>query len=278
MGPKKDDKQGQKSSTQSASSSVSNDAILAAVNKYGANLAKVSQQMDDMKKSMEGRLDMIEGHLSTLQNDHGQTQQRLDDVDEALSRADVRITALEATCTELQVANGLLKAKINDLEGRARRQNIRIVGIKEGEEKANPTDFVTRLIPQLLGQSNFSKPIKIDRAHRSLKPKPQDNERPRVIIAKVHNDCDVSKILRLSRQQAPLNYQGSRVFIFPDYTAEVSSQRQAFNNVKKRLTDSGAKCSLRFPAKLQVVYNSEVKVFNTPADAERFASSLNDSS
>ncbi|KAK7945367.1 hypothetical protein WMY93_001095 [Mugilogobius chulae] len=230
--------------------------------------------MDDMKKSMEGRLDTIEAHLSTLQNDHGQAQQRLDGLEEALSHTDVRITALETTCAELQVANGQLKAKINDLEGRSRRQNIRIVGIREGEEKANPTDFVARLIPELLGPANFSKPVKIDRAHRSLKPKPRDSEPPRTIIIKVHNDRDVPKILRLSRQQAPLHYQGRKVFIFPDYTADVSSQRQAFSNVRKKLIDAGAKCSLRFPAKLQVVYNSEVKMFTSPTDAERFATSL----
>lgn len=79
-----------------------------------------------------------------------------------------------------------------------------IVGIKEGEEKGCPTDFVCKLIPELLGQDNFSRPVKIDRAQRSLRPKPQPNERPRIIIAKVHNDWDVIDILRLSRLQAPL--------------------------------------------------------------------------
>lgn len=159
----------------------------------------------------------------------------------------------------------------NDLEGCSRRLNIRLVAIKEGEEKGNPTEFVTRLLPELLGSNNFAKPIKIDRTHRSLRPKPRGNERPRVNIAKLHNDRDLANIFKLSRQQAPLHYNGGRVFIFPDYTAEVSSQRQAFNSVKKRLTDAELKCSLRFPAKLQV---DEVKVFNSPADAETFVRTL----
>lgn len=270
MGPKKDEG---KTST-ATSAAASNEAILAAVNKYGAELAKVSAQMGELKNSVENRLNTVESHLSTLQNEHSQTEQRVDGMDVALSDADVRITALEASYRELQKENGILKAKLSDLEGRSRRLNIRVVGIKEGEEKGNPTGFVTRLLPELLGPNNFSKPIKIDRAHRSLRPKPPDNERPRVIIAKVHNDRDLANIFRLSRQHAPLHYRGGRVFIFPDYTAEVSSQRQAFNNVKKKLTDAGAKCSLRFPAKLQVVYNNEVKVFNTPSDAESFTSSL----
>ena len=145
---------------------------------------------------------------------------------------------------------------------------------KEDEEKGNPTDFAAKLIPELLGHDNFSRPVKIDRAHRSLRPKPQPDDPPRIIIAKVHHDRDVRDILRLSRQQAPLHYHGASVSIFPDYTAEVSAQRQAFTRVRKRLIEAGAKCSLRFPAKLQVDYNNTSRSFSSPADAERFANSI----
>lgn len=270
--PKKDDSQRDTSKT--SSSAASNDAILAGIASHGAELAKITSLMDALKKSLEGRLDAIEVTLSSLQKKKQETERRVDDFDEALSASDSRITALEVTCSELQVANGLLRAKVNDLEGRSRRLSVRIVGIKEGEEKGSPTDFVSKLIPELLGQDNFSRPVKIDRAHRSLRPKPQPNERPRIIIAKVHNDRDVLDILRLSRQQAPLYYHGKRVSIFPDYTAEVSAQRQAYTSVRKRLTEAGAKCSLRFPAKLHVDYNNTTKMFASPADAERFANSL----
>ncbi|CAK6966775.1 uncharacterized protein LOC112449922%2C partial [Scomber scombrus] len=117
---------------------------------------------------MEGRLDLIEACLSTLQKEHHEAQRCMDDMDKALTTADNCITALEATCNELHTANGLLRAKVCDLEGCSRRLNIRIVGIKEGEEDGHPTEFVPRLIPELLGRDNFSKPLKIDRAHRSL--------------------------------------------------------------------------------------------------------------
>ena len=60
----------------------------------------------------------------------------------------LRITMLEATCKDLTAANELLKAKLNDLEGRSRRLNIRIVGIKKGEENRSPTEFVSWLIPR----------------------------------------------------------------------------------------------------------------------------------
>lgn len=200
MSPKKDDSH--KAASQPTSSAASSEAILAAIANQGAELDKVCRLMTDLENSMEGRLDSIDTTLTTLQREHGETKRRMDSMDEALSTNDTRITALEATCNELQVANGILKTKLNDLEGRSRRLNIRIVGIKEGQEDGRPSEFVSRLILELLGQDNFSKPVKIDRAHRSLRPKPSPNERPRVIIAKVHNDRDVGNIFWLARQQA----------------------------------------------------------------------------
>ena len=54
--------------------------------------------------------------------------------------------------------NKKLRAKLCVLEGRSRRLNIKIVGITEGEEKGRPTEFVSNLIPKLLGDDNFTKP------------------------------------------------------------------------------------------------------------------------
>lgn len=143
-----------------------------------------------------------------------------------------------------------------------------------GEENGRQAEFVSELISKILGQENFSKPAKIVRAHRSLMQKPKEKEPPRVIIAKLHNDRDMMNILQLSRKRAPLSYKDERVSIFPDFTAEVTAQHQAFNSVRNKLADAGAKCTIRFLAKLPVTYNKTVNVFDTPAAAERFAYSI----
>ena len=96
------------------------------------------------------------------------------------------IHAVEASAAELRQENKKLRARLSDLEGRSRRNNIRIVGIPEGEEKGRPTEFVCDLTPKLLGDHNFTKPVVIDRAHRIQQPKPTEGSRPRMIIARVH--------------------------------------------------------------------------------------------
>ena len=136
-----------------------------------------------------------------------------------------RISAVETSVAELRQENKMLRAKLSDLEGRSRRNNIRIVGVPEGEERGRPTEFVSNLIPKLLGDDNFTKPVVIDRAHRVQRPKPPEGSRPRMIITRVHLTQEKEKILRLGRQSS-MEYKGNRILIFPDYTAEVMEQRQ----------------------------------------------------
>ena len=124
-----------------------------------------------------------------------------------------RIHAVETSVTELQQGNKNLRAKLCDLESRSRCQNIKIVGIPEGEENGSPTEFVSNLIPKLLRDYNFTKPVVTNRAHRTQQPKPSEGSHPRTIIARVHLAQEKENILRLGRRQSmeyPALYTGSR--------------------------------------------------------------------
>lgn len=246
-------------------------AILAAIESQGRDLKKM---LDETRLSISSRLEKIETTLSTLQSDQNKMKKQVSDIESVANGHDGRLSNLEKSHGKLLADYNSLRAKVNDLEGRSRRLNLKFVGIKEGEEKGRPTDFVSELIPQLLGRDNFNKPVKVDRAHRILKPKPAEGEKARTIIAKMHHDRDKDRILRLSREQGQLFYKGSRVFIFPDYTAEVMTQRRAFADVMKTLREAGVKYSLRFPAKLRIEHNSTVKTYDTPGEAERFAETV----
>lgn len=100
-------------------------------------------------------------------------------------------------------------------------------------------------------------------------PKPTDAKRPWSIIARIHFYQEKELILRLNRQQQ-VNYNGHRVYIYPDYTAEVMAQRRGFQEVTQALREREVKYTLRFPAKLRVHYNNQVKVFTSPADVTSF--------
>ncbi len=89
----------------------------------------------------------------------------------------------------------MLTFKLNDLEGRSRCNNTRLIGIPEEVEKGKPTEFVAELIKQLF--TDFSDPPVIVRALRVPQPKPAEGGRPGMIFARIHYYQDKERNLRL---------------------------------------------------------------------------------
>ncbi|KAL0152458.1 hypothetical protein M9458_052181 [Cirrhinus mrigala] len=79
--------------------------------------------------------------VSTLQTTLSSQAQKIGDIETALNDSDGRLTAVEKLCNTLQTENTSLKLKLDNLENRLQRQNLRIVGIPEGSEGQNPGGF-----------------------------------------------------------------------------------------------------------------------------------------
>lgn len=199
-------------------------------------------------------------------------------MEQSLSDTSDRLMALENSCQSLAADHKKLQEKCIDLENRSRRQNIRILNIPEGSENNTPTAFVAKFLSKVLGEENFDGPILIDRAHRSLAPKPRKGERPRPIIARLHYYSDKEKIMSLSRSKGKLFFEGAQVHIFPDMSPEVGRQRAAFNQVKAKLRDAGIQYRMFFPARLEITTDGSKMSFTDPQAVERFINSKKSSS
>uniref|UniRef100_A0AAV2JIS7 L1 transposable element RRM domain-containing protein n=1 Tax=Knipowitschia caucasica TaxID=637954 RepID=A0AAV2JIS7_KNICA len=205
--------------------------------------------------------------LFSMQKEAAVTQS---DMEQSLSDTSDRLTALENSYQTLAADQKKLKEKCIDLENRSRRQNIRILNVPEGAENNMPTIFIAKFLSKVLGEENFDGPILVDRAHRSLAPKPRSGERPRPMIARLHYYSDKEKIMSLSRTKGKLFFEGAQVHIFPDMSPEVGRQRAAFNQVKTKLRDAGVKYRMLFPAKLEITVDDSRMTFIDPCAVERF--------
>uniref|UniRef100_A0A3P9J1C5 L1 transposable element RRM domain-containing protein n=1 Tax=Oryzias latipes TaxID=8090 RepID=A0A3P9J1C5_ORYLA len=196
-----------------------------------------------VKKEITAALGPLEAKI-TAQNE------TIKSLEQSANDHDSQLTSLQATVASLTDRVGSLSQKCEDLEGRSRRNNIRVVGVPEGSEGSRATDFVATLLQDLL--SLDSKPV-LDLAHRSLGARPRDGDPPRPFIARVNLFQQRNEILRKAGASAPLLYQGKRVMIFPDFTATVSKKRAAFAKVKKELRSCpGVKFGLFYPAVLRI--------------------------
>lgn len=99
-------------------------------------------------------------------------------------------------------------------------QNLCFLGLTESTEGSWPTEFFS-------GQDTFPSPAKINHAHRSLAAKPAPDQRPRLVIPRLHH----FQVIFL------LDYHGRQIRTVEDYCPEVLSKRAQYRWVRTELTE-----------------------------------------
>lgn len=229
----------------------------------------------DFKSSFESLASTLDSIQSTI-NDHGE---RIDSIEVNATSVDQRLQQLEGAYTALQKDNDLLKQKVADLEGRSRRQNIRIIGLPESIEGPRPSAFFSQLLIDVLGPEVLTSPPEIDRAHRSLAPKPAPGGKPRPVILRFHRFQVKDLIIREARKRGVLHYKGHPIRMFDDYSPEVLKQRAEFRGSMAELYKRGYKPALLYPARLRITQpNGDKTWLLSASDAVKFVQDLNTNS
>ncbi|KAL0150398.1 hypothetical protein M9458_054215 [Cirrhinus mrigala] len=142
------------------------------------------------------------------------------------------------------------------------------LGLREEVEGTDAVAFLQTWIPKFLHLQAKNGRIKIERAHRTLAPKPGAKDRPRPLIVRFHNYGDKQKVLDASRmlsRDGDLQYDDNKVSFSQDFSASVIRRHKEFNAVKQRLREMGARYAMLYPAKLRVSIVNTSKVFETVA-------------
>ncbi|KAI4806957.1 hypothetical protein KUCAC02_017747 [Chaenocephalus aceratus] len=119
------------------------------------------------------------------------------------------------------------------MEGRSRRENIRIHGVKEGAEDNSPSmgTFVEDLLREGLDlPATFE--LRVERAHRALMPKPPGEVSPRSIVVKLSSYRTKEELLRLAWQKRGFQHLERRVNLDHDYAPDVLRKRKAYAEAK----------------------------------------------
>lgn len=240
---------------------------------------KIDSKVDFLSNSLRNEISAVkeefQNSLSGLQATVGTHASTIQELETFASTHSDTVASLESKLEALSAEVCALKKKCDDLEGRQRRHNLRILGIPEGDEgSTRPTQFIAQILQEMLG---LEEPPLLDRAHRTPREKPRKignvTPRPRAFVLRVHYFDVRDQILRLASEASPpLQRDGNRVSIFPDFTAEVARKRAAFNPVKKILHEHPSiKFGVFFPAELKITLETgEVHKFTNPDKAMAF--------
>ena len=202
---------------------------------------------------------------------------RIDDNSKRLTEAESRISENEDRTSSLENKVAHLEQKVKSLadrteasENRSRRDNIRIIGLKEGTEGKNAVIFFETWLHDTLDLKTKRGFIKIDRAHRALGPRKSNSNRP--VIIKLHNYGDKQVILSATREKGDILDQGNKIYIRQDLSAAVREARRKFNDTCEQLIQRGIRFQMRYPATLFLTVQGELHSFETPQEVEKFMS------
>lgn len=231
--------------------------------------AEVNAHLDVKIGGVQAGLMDIQTTLNSVTGQITELQQRVSNNEDEVSKLVDRMSALEKD-------NSYLKEKVEDLENRSRRCNLRFIGVPEKAEGKDMVAFVGQeLIPTLLGMENFPTVPPVERAHRS--PTYSSSSKaghPRPILVKFLNYQDKMKIMRLAREKGKLSWAGVTISIYPDFSPGIVKKRREFDTVKKKLRAANIEYSLQYPSTLRVTVDGKQKVFRCPKEAELFAADI----
>lgn len=246
--------------------------------KYQELHQNIESLSTDVKGSITAVRDEVMAEISSIQLTCNAQEARLTSLEEANNVYSDRVVDLETQVSQLKNEVSNLNQKVEDIEGRQRRDNIRILGVKEVFVLGpRPTQSVAKLLQDCLQLEAMPT---LDRAHRSLLPepgkgnvrqKPTAKQWPRAIIVKFHYHQEKVEVMRKAAAMTSLEFEGEKIMIFPDLPQAVAKRRAAFKDTKELLRNyPDVRFGMVYPAKLRITSALGEKVFSSPVAAKNY--------
>ncbi|KAJ4922933.1 hypothetical protein JOQ06_022601 [Pogonophryne albipinna] len=197
----------------------------------------------DFKSSFETLTTTLDGLNSTVAG-HGE---RIGSLEDNSNEVDRRLQHLENACSTLQ---------------------------QDNVSTTNRVFFPTTC--DVFGKEVLSSPPELDRAHRSLAPKPAAGDKPRPVIVRLHRFQVKDLLIREARRRGELFYKEHKIRLYEDYSSDVLKERAEYKSSMAELYKRGYRPALLYPAKLRITLtNGEKTWIRSVLEADKFLQNLN---
>lgn len=254
-----------------------------------AEIKSVASRVNGMDESVGARLDVIDGALSeikvsvtSMESSLSSLSSRVTDLEKRMEEVEERVSAAEdsngtrdSSTAAMEKTVKQLQLKIDDLENRGRRKNLKIINLPEKSEGNTPlADFLQTLLPTLVGLPADYPPLEIERAHRALAPAPAPDKPPRSVLVRFLRFSQREAVLRAALKKRDINHGDSKLRFYPDLSAEVLRRRREFDAVGKALARYNKYRGFAYPARLRCLHEGQIRLFDTPESAAAFLDTL----
>lgn len=144
------------------------------------------------------------------------------------------IKELQETVTQLAFANQASLYKLEDLEKRNRRNNLRIRGLPQATRDNDLEPSIRGILTTILGNPVTDR-LRLDRVHRTLRPRNVTSDQPRVVICHRHYFEDKNAIMTKLQNIPNIDFDGAIINIFPDISKQTLDRRRALKPLVDQL-------------------------------------------
>ena len=238
-------------------------------------MLSISKQISGLRTELKSDLDAFKADMKqemiALKQDINQqltvTKLAVQEQSEKLEEAQSRIGGLETWSTAaIDALRQSLKEQKKMMDKINERNNLRIYGVREGEEGNSTITFVENL---LRSEKLISKGTdrQIQQTHRSLGPKPTVDAPPRSIIVSFL-EFKIKEAVLKNVWQKKILIRDKPVAFDHDYTTAVVQQRRAYKHIKSALKAKGIRFQSPF-TNLRIHWDTGPRLYHTPAEAAR---------
>lgn len=254
-----------------------------------AEVKSVASRLNGMDESVGARLNGIDGtlseikisitsveeSLSSLSNRTSQLEKRAEEAEERISAAEDRSEDHSSRLAAMEKTVERLLLKVDDLENRSRRKNLKIINLPEGAEGTTSlVDFLQSALPALVDLPPDFPSLEIERAHRALAPAPDPGKPPRSVLVRFLRFSQREAVLRAALKKRDIRHGGSQLRFYPDLSSEVLRKRREFDAVGRALARLNKYRGFAYPARLRCLHEGRIHLFDTPESAAVFLDSI----
>lgn len=251
---------------------------------FQSSLEGISQQIQTLQNEMKRDLktfkdeitQQMREELTELKEDIDQKFAKITtDIEEQDEKIDAALTRTEeieswnreANCVleEILEEQKILEDKLDNLESRSRRNNLRVYGIPE--ETESKSESVAQFMDKWLREEfSLNDDLQIQRAHRALASKPKPDQPPRSIVINFQQFTVKEMILRKAWEKKTTTLGANRIYFDHDYSLRTLQQRKAYGSIKKILKREGVRFQTPLN-KMRIHWASGVKTYSSAEEA-----------
>uniref|UniRef100_A0A8C5WK07 Uncharacterized protein n=1 Tax=Leptobrachium leishanense TaxID=445787 RepID=A0A8C5WK07_9ANUR len=166
-----------------------------------------------------------------------------------------------------------MKRKLDDLDNRGRRQNVRIRGLPESVITDDIATYVDALFVTLIQDPAITS-VPVDRAHRVLRPMPPEGAPPRDVVCRISSGALKERVMSVARTQRQWLLDGHQLEFFQDLTPFTLAARKALRPITLQLRQRQIAYRWGFPFALHARTDGITAAIYRPADVPDFLTRL----